>query len=533
MVRLQQYFIIALIGCVGLPHLLLAQDNPCTITSEGAVTIEPVDYATVQSVCVRLGKKTTHQISPLIYGVALPEVNDVSYLNNQYFTVTRWGGNAVSLYNPAGYTNAGNDWYFENRSAPLAHHWIQAVQQKHSYAFFTMPALDYVAKDATSYSFSVSKYGSQQQTDSWKPDAGNGLNSAGQEIVNTLTDSLTAWNITKAKQWLQQLEPKPEFMAIDNELDIADSTHRDAHPEPMTYTELYQRFIDYAEVIKQVDPAIKVTGPVATGWWFYWNSAAGWDDKAAHNNEDFLPWFLQQVQHHDQQTKQRHLDYLDIHYYPAAAYNNNVDAATQALRLRSTRSLWDKSYTDESWIGTDQWATQVQPNRNAVQLIPRLRKLIKQYYPGTKLALTEWNWGAETDISSGLATADVLGIFGKQKLDLATYWTTPTLNSPAEAAFSLFRTKPQFGHKALKVSADKTDDLAIYAAKRKDNRTTIMIINKSPNSSYQIAFTNVKQKLTVQRYFSAATNGQVKTVNIETKNNLIVPPYAALFLISQ
>ena len=51
----------------------------------------------------------------------------------------------------------------------------------------------------------------------------------------------------------------------------------------------------------------------------------------------------------------RILDYLDLHYYPQAsgvALATAGTATTQALRLRSTRSLWDPNYTDESWINT-------------------------------------------------------------------------------------------------------------------------------------------------------------------------------------
>lgn len=53
------------------------------------------------------------------------------------------------------------------------------------------------------------------------------------------------------------------------------------------------------------------------------------------------------------------LDQLDVHYYPNDVFNDAVDAATRAKRLRSTRSLWDVSYKDEGWIGRDgQWSTQ-------------------------------------------------------------------------------------------------------------------------------------------------------------------------------
>jgi len=49
-------------------------------------------------------------------------------------------------------------------------------------------------------------------------------------------------------------------------------------------------------------------------------------------------------------------------------------ASTQALRLRSTRSLWDPSYTDESWIG------------EPVRLVPRMHDWVSANYAGTKLA---------------------------------------------------------------------------------------------------------------------------------------------------
>ena len=48
--------------------------------------------------------------------------------------------------------------------------------------------------------------------------------------------------------------------------------------------------------------------------------------------------------------------------------------------------------------------------------IPRLREIIAQNYPGTKLAITEYNFGALDDINGALAQADLLGIFGRQAL---------------------------------------------------------------------------------------------------------------------
>ena len=70
-----------------------------------------------------------------------------------------------------------------------------------------------------------------------------------------------------------------------------------------------------------------------------WTSGIGYTDNAAHNNTDFLPWFLQEMRKHDKKTGRRLLDVLDIHYYFHADTSAN-DAAAKALRLRQTRSLW-------------------------------------------------------------------------------------------------------------------------------------------------------------------------------------------------
>ena len=114
-----------------------------------------------------------------------------------------------------------------------------------------------------------------------------------------------------------------------------------------------------------------------------WTSAVGQTDKTAHNGTDFLPWFIKEMKKHDTSTGKRLLDYLDIHYYFAPDTSAN-DAAAKAKRLRMSRSLWDASYVDESWIGTDTaWNNQTNPHQ--VNLIPRMQNLIGQYYPGTKV----------------------------------------------------------------------------------------------------------------------------------------------------
>jgi hypothetical protein len=172
----------------------------------------------------------------------------------------------------------------------------------------------------------------------------------------------------------------------------------------------------------------------------------------------FLPWWLDQVRQHDEQIGRRTLDYLDVHYYPQASgvYSAATDDATNALRLRSTRSLWDDGYVDESWIG------------EPVRLIPRLREWIERYYPGTRLAIGEWNWGADRTVNGALAIADVLGIFGREGVDLAAYWTFPPQGSPGALAFAMYtdydRRGSAFGDVALPVTSPLPADIGVYAS---------------------------------------------------------------------
>src|SRR5205085_2597390 len=148
------------------------------------------------------------------------------------------------------------------------------------------------------------------------------------------------------------------------------STHRDVHPTGATMEEIRDKTIDYAGKIKAVDAGALVVGPEEWGWSGYLFSgfdqqagaANGWSsfpDRDAHGGMDYLPWFLDQMHKNEQSTGKRLLDVFSVHYYPQGGeYSDTVTQAMQLRRNRSTRSLWDPNYTDETWIA------------DKVQLIP-------------------------------------------------------------------------------------------------------------------------------------------------------------------
>lgn len=295
---------------------------------------------------------TGYPIIELIYGHAFPSTSDIAALR---IPVSRWGGNAVSTFNPTkNVTNAGNDWYFENRAQEDggALNWMSKIKTAGAKSFLTVPALDWVSKDSTSYSYPKTIYPDQSSFDPYKPDAGNGVTSGGTNIRADPTTAYEPWTTTQLSNWLSTLPFQnlvPATIAVDNELDICSSTHMDIHFDPATYAELLSRVQNTSRAIKSLAgfESVEIAAPSSCCWNFYWNSAAGTADKTAHGNVDFLPWFLSQMNTFSQAQGKRMLDVLDIHYYPNLVFNDNVDNATRALRLRSTRGLWDATYKDE------------------------------------------------------------------------------------------------------------------------------------------------------------------------------------------
>jgi len=454
-----------------LDDIALVYSNAPTPTSAppGAGPLLSVDAAA-----------SRHAISPYIYGMNFASQPIASALN---LPVDRWGGNSTSRYNwQNDTTNTGRDWYFENvpDAVGAADLFVDQDRLTGTKTLMTVPLIGWVAKSRPSghpydCGFKISKYGSQQGNDSqWDPDCGNGILTNGKPVAgNDPLDTSIAITPAFVTGWINHLTGKygsaasggVMFYDLDNEPMLWNSTHRDVHPTPTSYDELRDKTWAYAAALKAADPTAQTLGPVLWGWCAYFYSAVDGcspgTDYSSHGNVNFVPWYLQQMQVYEQQHGLRILDYLDLHYYPQAngvALSTAGNATTQALRLHSTRSLWDPTYVDESWIN------------QAVDLIPRMKAWVAGAYPGTKLAISEYNWGGLESINGALAQADVLGIFGRAGLDLATLWSPPTINQPGMFAFRMYRNYDgqggAFGETSLQAASANQDQLAIYAAQR-------------------------------------------------------------------
>ena len=54
--------------------------------------------------------------------------------------------------------------------------------------------------------------------------------------------------------------------------------------------------------------------------------------------------------------------------------------------------------------------------------IPTLKSWVSQYCPGLQVGITEYNWGDEANLNGATTQADVLGIYGREGVDLASRW---------------------------------------------------------------------------------------------------------------
>jgi hypothetical protein len=434
-------------------------------------------------------------ISPLIYGVGGVDGDAWSV----GATTRRWGGNPTSRYNwELGTWNSGSDWFFRNRGGddPADVRFVAENAAHGAETVLTIPMLGWVAKDAEAYSFPVSVYGSQQATAPEQPDAGNGVSRDGVPL-EPLSPQTTSVGSTpeSVERWVRRIHDGERDggagaavhrYILDNEPMLWNVTHRDVHPDPTTYDELLTRTVAYASAVRRADPDAIIGGPAEWGWLGYLYSAADrkaglwWrPDRRAHGDVPLIPWYLRALREREQRSGTRLLDLLDVHYYSMApgvglGVAGHTDPAGAALRIRSTRSLWDPGYVDESWI------------REPIRLIPRLREWIEENHPGLGISIGEWNFGGELHASGGLAVAEVLGRLGREGIASAYYWTVPPARSPAFWAFRAFRDFDGGGGRFLDLSEAVRggDDLSSLFASRDagGNHQVAVLLNLSPRA---------------------------------------------------
>jgi hypothetical protein len=327
-------------------------------------------------------------------------------------------------------------------------------------------------------------------------------------------------------------------------------------------SELIEKSTALSKAVKNVDPNALILGPAEYGFWGYYSfqdAPEWWWGGLCWEYFWFIDYYLDQMHQAEITAGKRLLDVLDLHWYPETYGGGQripfssppYSRANVEARVQAPRTLWDPDYVEDSWI-TEQWdwRTQEYLYKECFPLLPKLFDSINTYYPGTKLAINEYCYGAEDHISGGIAAADVLGIFGKYGVYMAAYWRSswddpnvPYMN----AAINMYRNYDgagsTFGDTSVDAQTPDKVNSSIYASvfNGQDCQLHLIVINKSLGCAISGTFSiNSPQNFTSARVwrFSSGTSN-IREVLPSIKNitdnvfNCTIPPLTVTHIVLQ
>ena len=423
-------------------------------------------------------------ISPYIYGINF----DNTAVNN--YTAFRLGGNRMTGYNwENNYSNAGSD-YLQSSDTYLCNNasvcsqpgrvytdFYNNAKSTNGYTLATLPMAGYVSADkngtvgvneaAPSTRWKEIKF-AKGSAFSLTPDLSDPYVYI-DESVNFLVKTYG----TATKGGVRAYD-------LDNEPSLWSSTHPRIHPVKLTCKELVDRSTALAKAVKNVDPTAEIFGMVSYGFGENYDLQSATDWPSLKGSYSWYPdYFLDNMKKNE--DGRRRLDVMDVHWYPEASGDHRItdDGATTAkdndTRMQAPRTLWDPSYTENSWIG--------QYYKSSLPFLSHLQKSITNYYPGTKLSFSEYFYGGSSNVSGGIAQADVLGIFGKYGIYSGFLWGTADqyISSGYQIYTNYDGKSHRFGSTGISATTDNVQGSSVYASIEGTNEDSLhlMVINKS------------------------------------------------------
>lgn len=476
----------------------------CLLASIPAVPSAAADSYTMQ-VEVDLGGERK-EISPYIYGV-----NEYTSSNLKTVTVhsTRQGGNRYTGYNwETNWSNAGSDWQHSSDTnigdvsdgpAFAAQQLSKTcVERDIPYKLATLQLAGYVSADKAGTVTEAETAPSDRWNKvefrkdgalSLEPDLTDGvvyMDEYVNYLVNKLGDASTETGI--------------QAYSLDNEPVLWNDTHPRLHPEEVSNSELVSKSIELAQVVKEIDPKAEVFGPAFWGMLPCINAGSGdtftdpdWE-AVKGNYTWYLDYYLDQMAQAEKEAGKRLLDVVDVHYYAQ-------DCSTDEAILQAARSLYDPTYVENSWL--QPYFGQYFP------FLPNIQASIDKYYPGTKIAISEYNLANianEKDtgrsVVSAIAEAEALGCFADNGIYFATYWGTLADCPYAASAINLYTNYDGEGNGfGDTLVAAKTEDVSkayAYAAIDGDDgsEVTMVLSNKdmTQTESAEITLTGTEEQ---------------------------------------
>ncbi|MDZ7630806.1 MAG: glycoside hydrolase family 44 protein [Gemmatimonadaceae bacterium] len=489
----------------------------------------------------------TYPISRFIYGGNF--INEAGAFGNatvpSEFTFNRMGGNRMTAYNwENNHSNAGSDYYYQNTPDNISGTTAGGSVSRRATPTFAR---------GQAFMATISMIGHV---------SANGCNcSVGTTTADRATRLSTYFRVSRAAKgspftltpnaadgvvyqdefvnWFETTYPgrsshptAPVFYSLDNEPDIWHATHKEINsdlndnastPRLQTYSAFTDTSIVYAKAIKAVAPNALVFGPATATYTGISLLGRYPTPDPVYGTQNFTDIYLDKMRAAGSAAGRRLLDVFDVHFYPEAGTSAGTivndyatqDAAMIQARVQAPRSLWDPTYTDNSWVPS--------AAGGPVRLIPRLREQIAARYPGTKLAITEYYYGRGGDISGGVAQADVFGIFGREGVFAASVWPFAGLNAAPYngdgnkayafifGALRMFRNYDgagsAFGDLGLKATTSDIVNSSVYASRDAAGNLVLVAINKATTSKVaSVQLRNVAAMTKARAYLLSAAS---------------------------
>jgi hypothetical protein len=523
---------------------------PLTVSVTTVGTTESSEPASVQvnpvpptpaAATVTLGTPA-HAISPHVLGVnwgPQKTLRDIGAGGN------RWGGNRSSKYNwKDDIDSAGSDWFFLNdygvepgtpETSKSYYRFVKETLDAKVPVNFAIPITPFVAKKHPTKgqrycSYPTSLYPKQERTDG--QGCGNGRTPDKKPIFgNDPNLGMTKNSPELQKQFVEtvvKLFGKADkggvaFYSLDNEPGLWMHTHRDTMPLGISADELVRMNVEYATAIKAADPTAKVIGFGAWGpkelagsnFDYYKAGVANghelpeewsFQEQPKRGGDTQLVYFLKELKKAEAKAGKRLIDVIDIHWYPEVYAKTSLgrkerslndvpyDPAFTPVQFEALREWWDPTFEPKPPL--ESWTYDPDPKKDRTwrpyhPVIPALRKLLDTHYPGTKLAINEYDTGSPEHYHGALLRAAALGFFMREDLYMAQNW------HQTGSAHSIYFAQKLYGNydgQGSKVggryvpATSSSPDLYAFGAKQ-GVTSTVVLVNRNKSTPLEVTLT--------------------------------------------
>jgi len=492
-----------------------ANSNQASATPAAAATAD---------VTITVDPTKTKPISPWIYGL-----NFYTGISGAppHLTLDRAGGNRWTAYNwETNASNAGSDFLYENDSfltssttpAEAVRSFVAADHSLEMASVMTVQLQGLVSADesgpvSTSNPPDLTRFKQVVDKKSTITPAAF-TETPSTSDANVYMDEFLWTMDQKIAGIFGANAPLPTFVSLDNEPELWNSTHLEIQGHsPMLSDNYIAKTIALTKALKDQFPNLMIFGPVHYGFQGIYN----WQGELSAS-PDGANWFpdkyLPAIKAASDTYGKPLVDVYDFHWYSEATdgstrvtnlTGSTLTAAQVQAIAQSPRSLWDPTFTENSWITNDVLG-------EPIKLLPRLQAKIDAEFPGTRISITEYENGGDNHIAGTIAQADNLGVFGSQGVFAATMWplgTCPYILAGFRAFRGFDGATASFGDTSLQATSSKVQNVTVYASSDTTNpgRIVFVAINRS-TSSQQTAINGVNLSGTASVYQMTASSAQ-------------------------